>query len=104
MIRTLPNPKRLFKKLARCQSAKQEACHSDVDDGFTRVSQSFVVLAQAAIGVAPGKGAFDHPTPGQNLEPLLPFGWQDRFNAETKVSCDLIQQLTAIRAIGPEFA
>jgi hypothetical protein len=38
------------------------------------------------------------------LKALLPFGWQDWLNAETKVSRDPVQEFTAIGAIRPDFA
>ena len=88
-----------FRDCLKSQTAKQKACHSDVDEGFTRVHQSFVLLAQATVGVEPGKGTFDDLTPGQDLKALLPFGRQDRFNAETEVSRNPIEQLAAIGAI-----
>lgn len=57
------------------QVSNHKAYHRHIDEGFARLRQVFVILAQAALTVQPGKGALYHPPTRQGHKALLPFGF-----------------------------
>ncbi len=50
------------------QSLPEQARTGQIDPGFASSWEQFIILAQASLTIQPGKGAFDHPAPGEQLK------------------------------------
>jgi len=65
----------------------------------------FKVLGQSSASVEPGEGAFDNPTPGENLEALCVIRPVDDFDLEVRkrFGQSLLKDRPLISAIGEEL-
>src|SRR5260370_2439621 len=52
--------------------SQHDADHGEIDPGFFAAGEQLVVLPQTPAGAEPGKGAFPHPAPRQDLESAGP--------------------------------
>src|SRR5260370_11053326 len=52
--------------------SQHDADHGEIDPGFFAAGEQLVVLPQTPAGAEPGKGAFHHPAPRQDLEAAGP--------------------------------
>jgi hypothetical protein len=76
--------------------------HSHVNHRFAAFRQRFVVLAQTTIAAEPGKGSFDDPTFGQNLETGDVVAALDDLQDPVAQFSGPLDQFAGIPPIGPD--
>lgn len=84
----------------RCERSDHDVHHGHVDHRLAGFGPVFVVLAQSSIVAKPGKGSFDNPSSGQDLEPRRCS--MNNFENPLANAMDPSNQLTTIAAVGPD--
>src|SRR5260221_3937937 len=87
-----------------CESAAEEAQIGEPNPGVGTGDGGFEVLGQASAAAEPGEGAFDHPTPRQELE-AFDAGWalDDLDRPRPAIGDGLSQLRAAIDAVGKDI-
>ena len=79
---------------------------SEEDEGFGGIGAELVVFAESAEVVEPAKGAFDDPTPWQDLEAFLGVAAPDNLQAQRALAEALSHPssefVTRVAAVGPD--
>src|SRR5215210_993919 len=83
------------------QVSNHKADHRHINEGFARLGQPFVVLAQTALTVQPGEGAFHHPASRQHHKAFLPWRLVHYLQLPSKHTLHPIYQLSSVAAISP---
>lgn len=100
-----PNVSEPVRKVSRTgKTAKHETNTGGVQHSIGSVDLVFVILAQTAVLIQPGKGVFRHPATRDDLKAALPRLVLDNLDFNRKTFGQRLQPFAAIARIGPELS